>query len=59
MATQVVYVSDVDDTRLEESDVVTITVARQGEEKVMHVSEDQFADLLDEAETLSAMYLSD
>ncbi len=59
MAKTETFKSDLDDAPLETGDVVTITITRQNETKEMHVSEDQFADLLDEAELLASMYLSD
>ncbi len=62
MPKQETYQSDHDGSTIELSDLVIVTVHRvgQGEEpKTLYVSEDQLGDLLDEAETLSAMFLSD
>lgn len=62
MPKQETFESDHDGSKIEPSDLVVVSIHRvgQGEDpKTMYVSEDQLADLLEEAESLSAMFLSD
>lgn len=59
MAQKVTYVSDMDDSEVDSSELVAITVTRQGETKAIHLSEDQFADLLEESDTLQSLVFSD
>ncbi len=59
MAQKVTYVSDMDDSEVDSSELVAITVTRQGETKAIHLSEDQFTDLLDESDTLQSLVFSD
>ena len=59
MAKSETFVSDFDDTPIEAKDVVTIIIRRAGEEKELHVTEDQFSDIMDEGEALSSMFFSD
>lgn len=55
------YKSDVDDTAVELSELVTITVTRAVDKssKTVYLSEDQLGDLMEESDTFGALVLTD
>jgi len=59
MAKTETFISDFNDEPIETKDVVTIIICRAGEEKELHITDDQFSDIMDETEILSSLVFSD
>ncbi len=53
------YVSDLSGEAILEQEVVTLTVARQGETRVVHMSEDELGTMMEEDDAFASLILMD